>query len=168
MSSTRTILVGRFPVSLVGLDEIFEELYQEGKSPSDDLKGFLLSRVKVQNYIPPKAEDEYAQALLREYKKFCRAKEGKEEAVRVVPRTWQGVPREQIPWFPTVYDDLCDGCRKCVEFCPYDVFAWDEETDRPQVANPLNCIVGCTACTRICAPGAITFPPSTMLASLGA
>ncbi len=166
MSSTRMILVGRFPVNLIGLDEIFEELYQEGKTPSDDLKSLLLAKVKAQNYVPPKAEGEYAEALLREYKRFCQAKEGKEGAVRAAPRTWRGIPREQIPWFPTIYEDLCDGCRKCVEFCPYDVFEWDEDKNVPLVVNPLNCVVGCTSCADICPLDAIGFPPRSMLETL--
>jgi len=163
---SRMILVGRFPVNFVGLDELFEEFYREGKAPSDDLKEVLLARVRAQNYIPSKAEDEYAQALLREYRRFCQAKEGGEKAVKVMPRTWQGIPREQIPWFPTVYEDLCDGCRKCIEFCPYGVFEWDEEKNVPLVANPLNCIVGCTSCADLCPLDAINFPSHSLLEML--
>lgn len=164
--SSRMILVGRFPVNLMRLDEIFEELYWKRKTPSDDLKGVLLAKIKAQNYVPPKAEEEYAEAILREYRKFCRAKKGGTGAAKAAPRTWQGIPREQVPWFPTIYEDLCDGCRKCIEFCPYDVFEWDEERDMPLVVNPLNCVVGCSSCADTCPLDAIGFPPHSMLETL--
>jgi len=163
----KMVSIGGFVVSLVGLDEVFEELYREGKAPSEDVKESLLSKVKARNYVPPKAEAQYAEALLREYRKFYQAKEGKRKATTTAPRTWRGVPREQVPWFPTVYEDLCDGCRKCIELCPYDVFEWDEEKNVPVVVQPWNCLVGCSNCADLCAPQAIKFPPRSILETLG-
>ena len=68
------------------------------------------------------------------------------------------IPREQIPWYPSVDPKRCTGDQACVAFCKHEVFTWDPATERPVVANPYNCVVGCDNCTRICPPGAISFP----------
>jgi len=78
--------------------------------------------------------------------------------------TWKGFPREEIPWYPTVDEEKCAGCKKCFEFCPHDVYAWDEEKDKSKVAEPFECVVGCSNCAGLCEEGAITFPPLTILA----
>jgi NAD-dependent dihydropyrimidine dehydrogenase PreA subunit len=68
------------------------------------------------------------------------------------------VPREKIPWFPTINYDACIGDRECIEFCKNDVFDWDEALGHPLVARPNNCVVGCSACAQICPVEAISFP----------
>ncbi len=68
------------------------------------------------------------------------------------------IPREKIPWFPTIDYDLCAGDQECFNFCKNDVFEWDEENKRPIVKNPYNCVVGCQACINICPVEAISFP----------
>jgi NAD-dependent dihydropyrimidine dehydrogenase PreA subunit len=68
------------------------------------------------------------------------------------------IPREQIPWYPTVDLTRCTGDQACVTFCKREVFTWDPTTERPVVAKPYNCVVGCSGCTSICTPGAIGFP----------
>ncbi len=74
------------------------------------------------------------------------------------------VPREEIAWFPSIDADLCNSCLSCYDFCPKDVFASAKAEEglrrRPkmEVANPYGCIVLCTACEKICAAGAISFP----------
>ena len=63
------------------------------------------------------------------------------------------------PWFPTINLEKCDGCEgahKCVGFCPYNVLEVKEE--KPFVANPLNCIYGCSSCVSLCRNGEIIFP----------
>lgn len=69
------------------------------------------------------------------------------------------VPREKIPWFPTVNYDACIHDRECIEFCKNNVFDWNEVSGVPIVARPYNCVVGCDACAAICPSGAISFPP---------
>ena len=69
--------------------------------------------------------------------------------------TYKGIPREVIGWFPTVNLDKCSLCRTCTDNCPHDAYDWDE---KPIVARPYNCVVGCTGCANNCPEGAITFP----------
>ncbi len=68
------------------------------------------------------------------------------------------IPREKIPWFPTVDPEQCNGCRVCFEFCQQGVYTWDEEKSVAKVTHPFNCVVGCSHCTTLCPPQAITFP----------
>jgi NAD-dependent dihydropyrimidine dehydrogenase PreA subunit len=161
---TKMILVGKDLIGLVALDEVFEKLYQMGKKPGDLLKEELLSEVKKHNYIPPKTDKEYDKALLREYRIFYEKKEkGEKVEKKEVEETYQGEPRENIPWFPTVHEEKCNGCKECYDMCPTHVFIWDEETDKPKLAYPLRCVVGCSGCAEICKLKAISFPPRSII-----
>ena len=82
--------------------------------------------------------------------------------------SWKGVPREQIPWHPSLDGEKCIGCRKCFEFCSHGVYTWDAVADRPVVAEPFQCVVGCSNCMHQCEEGAISFPPLTILKGIGA
>ena len=66
--------------------------------------------------------------------------------------------RDQISWFPTVNYEACLGDRICYDFCEHGVFSWDEEHQRPMVAAPCNCVIGCDSCSQLCPSEAITFP----------
>ena len=68
------------------------------------------------------------------------------------------IPREKIPWYPTIDEEKCIGCEECFKFCGNGVFVWDEENNRPKVVKPFNCVVGCSACKNLCAQEAISFP----------
>ena len=68
------------------------------------------------------------------------------------------IPREQIPWYPRVALTKCTGDQACVKFCPHSVYHWDPDTKQPMVADPYSCVMGCSKCTSICEPGAISFP----------
>lgn len=72
-------------------------------------------------------------------------------------------PREEIPWYPKVLKEDCTGCGVCHDFCPHGTYEWDDDADRPMVANPYNCIVGCSNCRTQCPAEAIEFPPLSML-----
>ena len=76
---------------------------------------------------------------------------------------WQGIPREQIPWYPTVDIEKCIGCKECYNFCGHKVYEWDNENNKTMVINPFNCVVGCSSCSGLCKENAITFPPLTIL-----
>ena len=69
---------------------------------------------------------------------------------------YMGIPRKEIPWYPTIKEDLCTRCNACMDFCSNDVFAQGEITTI--VANPYNCVVGCRACSKECSAEAISFP----------
>lgn len=69
------------------------------------------------------------------------------------------VPRERIPWYPSIDADRCIHDRECIEFCKNNVFEWDDALAVPVVARPYSCVVGCDACAKICPSEAISFPP---------
>ena len=63
------IRIGKFNVGIVGLNAALEEAVEASLTSDDKVAEYLLERIKSTNYIPPKAESEYAKAFLREYKK---------------------------------------------------------------------------------------------------
>ena len=69
---------------------------------------------------------------------------------------YMDIPREEIPWFPTIDEGLCTNCGICLEFCANGVYALDHGHTR--VLMPCNCVVGCSGCETQCALGAIRFP----------
>jgi len=166
--SYRQIRVGRFMVGVRGLDEIFAALYEERCAPDPSLQAELLRRIRAHNYVPSSAEEEYGAAFLGEYRRFCEGKAGGRKGGAPAQAVWQGIPRHQVPWFPTVAEDLCDGCGRCLEFCSYGVFALADSGEVVEVVEPLNCLVGCDACAQVCPQGAIIFPPQDMLRQLRA
>lgn len=62
--------MGGRPVGLVGLEEIFLQAKGKKEPSRVEIEKFLLEEAKKKNFIPPEAEEEYAKALLREYKRF--------------------------------------------------------------------------------------------------
>ncbi len=64
------IRVGEFAVGIVGLKAALAEAIQRNFSSDQALVEYLLKQLKAKNYIPPRSEAEYAQAFLREYKKY--------------------------------------------------------------------------------------------------
>jgi len=69
---------------------------------------------------------------------------------------YTNIPREEIPWFPTIDEVLCTNCGICLEFCANGVYALNDM--QTQVVAPFNCVVGCSGCETLCTPGAIRFP----------
>jgi len=66
------------------------------------------------------------------------------------------IPRQEIPWFPTIDEGLCTNCGVCVGFCANGVYTFDNV--QTLVTAPYNCVVGCFGCESLCSPGAIRFP----------
>lgn len=165
--STKMVLIGEKIVGLVGLDEIFEKLYKAKQKPGNQAQRKLFFLAQKENYIPPKQEKVYAEALLREYSLYYQKRTtGSRIDAKASYGTYQGIPRENIPWYPTVYEEKCDGCKRCFDMCPQKVYYWDDKTNKPKVINPFACVVGCSGCAEVCKLKAISFPPLSILDNL--
>ena len=160
----RQIIVSGRPASIHGLDDIFDELYEQGRRPGDvSLGPELVEQARHRhNYVPRRAEDDFAQAMAREYGRYVEQRMIGRKPQPVDYGMWRGRPREHIPWFPTVALDLCNGCGACLEFCSFGVFEATED-GRVEVVEPFRCQVGCSSCANVCPPRAITFPPRDIL-----
>jgi CDP-4-dehydro-6-deoxyglucose reductase len=78
-------------------------------------------------------------------------------------KAWHGTPRDTIDWHPTVDLDACIGCGNCVTSCGRLVYRFDFDAAKAVVAEPLQCMVGCTTCAATCPAHAINFPdPDTL------
>jgi len=64
------IFVRGHSVGMVGLLEIFLQAKEKMNLSEAEVEKFLLEEAKKKNFIPAKAEGEYARSLLREFKKF--------------------------------------------------------------------------------------------------
>jgi NAD-dependent dihydropyrimidine dehydrogenase PreA subunit len=71
--------------------------------------------------------------------------------------TW-GLPRDLIPWGPTIDPTRCQGSGECAKFCPNRVYDFDTEKGRARVARFYQCVVLCNNCVTVCPNGAISFP----------
>ena len=70
--------------------------------------------------------------------------------------TWHGIPREEVPWYPSVDRDTCIGCTLCYVTCGRGVY--EMEDNKAVVANRYSCMVGCSTCGVVCPVEAIRFP----------
>jgi NAD-dependent dihydropyrimidine dehydrogenase PreA subunit len=75
-------------------------------------------------------------------------------------RTFHGVPRSKIPWYPTIDYGKCLSCGECLKYCKHDVYEFEEKQGKriPFVKNADNCIVYCNGCDAIYPSGAISIP----------
>jgi NAD-dependent dihydropyrimidine dehydrogenase PreA subunit len=78
----------------------------------------------------------------------------------MIEDTYEGVPRNKIPWAPKIDYEKCITCGKCVDYCHVKVFTLEEKEGKKStiVKNPNNCIVFCRGCEDICPVDAITHP----------
>jgi NAD-dependent dihydropyrimidine dehydrogenase PreA subunit len=161
--SYRMIFIAGAPAGLLGLNELFKDLNDAGVHPHNlDAGDRLINGIRQHNYIPKPALENYRQALLAEYSRFHQEQSGSAGTAVRDYGTWEGHPREQIPWFPTVSAVLCNGCGKCLDVCPKEVFAKTED-GKVEVVEPFLCIVGCCFCKSACDPEAILMPQKEML-----
>ncbi len=63
------VYVGGIKIGLIGLSDFFEEVKSMNHTDEAEIKNHLLEKVKSQNYVLPSKEEDYASAVLREYKK---------------------------------------------------------------------------------------------------
>jgi NAD-dependent dihydropyrimidine dehydrogenase PreA subunit len=73
---------------------------------------------------------------------------------------FEGIPRNKIPWTPTIDYKKCVSCGKCVDFCHTQAFGFEEkEGEKKTVVKNVNaCVVFCRGCEAICPAGAISHP----------
>ena len=64
------IRVGAFTVGIVGLSAALEEVSLQDLCTDDEVTEYLFEYLKSKNYIPPRAQEDYRLAFLREYKKY--------------------------------------------------------------------------------------------------
>lgn len=79
--------------------------------------------------------------------------------------TWNGIPRNEVPWFPTIDHEKCIQCGQCVAFCSHGTYETNE-SGQPVVKNPYHCVVACSGCKPQCPAEAISFPPLSVLGDL--
>jgi NAD-dependent dihydropyrimidine dehydrogenase PreA subunit len=77
------------------------------------------------------------------------------------PQMWHGIPRQDIPWFPTVDADACIGCTLCYVSCGRGVYEMQDNKAVP--VNAMSCMVGCSTCGTVCPVEAITFPTRDLI-----
>ena len=68
------VLIAGETVGLQALPLIFQHFREMGRAPEGAGED-LLQTVKIYNYVPPEAEANYREAILREYSDFCAHKE---------------------------------------------------------------------------------------------
>jgi Pyruvate/2-oxoacid:ferredoxin oxidoreductase delta subunit len=164
-TSYRQIMVDGMPTGLLGLDEVLAELRAAGRTPQDEGLGQeMVGRLRKDNYIPYGARASFAAALTREYAAYLAQAEGDGRSRQQGYGLWRGHPREHIPWYPMVNEDLCNGCGKCLTLCRTGALAAGDG-GIVHVVDLFACVVGCSSCANICRPGAITFPSRSVLDS---
>jgi NAD-dependent dihydropyrimidine dehydrogenase PreA subunit len=74
--------------------------------------------------------------------------------------TYDGIPRNKIPWAPKIDYAKCITCGKCVDFCHKRTFGFEGKEDKKKtvVKDKNACVVFCRGCEDICPAGAITHP----------
>jgi NAD-dependent dihydropyrimidine dehydrogenase PreA subunit len=154
-SPPRALEVDGDVVGIVGIEEIMEVALGRLNDSEETIRGVLLSELKARNYVPGSEEDAYLDALWDEYEKLSVRRREDLEC------TYQGVPREEIRWYPVIDSSRCEGCSSCVDFCSQNVFSFYEGTSH--VMRPMNCIVGKSSCRDFCPDKAISFPTKASL-----
>ena len=78
-------------------------------------------------------------------------------------KDYLGIPRKLIPWFPSIDENKCNGCKICMNYDKHQVFAYDESKKKVYVANPYSCEVYCQGCQFQCPKDAISFPDKNQI-----
>ena len=69
VNETATLSVGGKDIGISCLDDVMNEVLSLNLGDEAEIKQELLDRIKERDYVPPKAEGEYSEALLNEYRK---------------------------------------------------------------------------------------------------
>lgn len=78
-------------IGIIGLDEVLKSAKDAQIVEEQSLKNYLLQKVKEQNYVPSSREQDYKDALFREYRRFC-GEEIEEESGLVIKILGPGCP----------------------------------------------------------------------------
>jgi hypothetical protein len=62
-------------VGLMGIEPLFEQLYQAGRQEDDALEAELVEQARVYNYVARGAEQDYGWGLRQAYRTYARSKE---------------------------------------------------------------------------------------------
>jgi NAD-dependent dihydropyrimidine dehydrogenase PreA subunit len=73
-------------------------------------------------------------------------------------KAYLGIPRTEIPWYPTIDRESCTDCELCVTACKHGTYAFAGDPEHVVVANPYHCEVFCESCKFQCPVNAISFP----------
>jgi len=65
---TRRLIIDGVQIGITNLDSIIGEVVSLGLKDDEEIKNELLVRVEAHNFVPQAAREDYAQALLREYR----------------------------------------------------------------------------------------------------
>lgn len=75
--------------------------------------------------------------------------------------SWHGIPRKEIPWFPTVDVDACINCGLCIMTCRRGVYVTLGR--KVEAIEPYACMVECHTCANVCPTEAIRFPDTEVV-----
>lgn len=74
-------------------------------------------------------------------------------------KSFEGIPRNKIPWDPNIDYEKCIACGKCVDFCHMKAFKVEKKDGKKRtVVKPNRCVVFCRGCEDICPANAIKHP----------
>lgn len=76
LRSVRQVMINGVMTGFVGLDESIAAVREENLTSESAIRASLMNRIRATNYIPPRAGDLYATALVEEYHKTVRKDEG--------------------------------------------------------------------------------------------
>jgi NAD-dependent dihydropyrimidine dehydrogenase PreA subunit len=51
----------------------------------------------------------------------------------VSEENWHGIPRNKILWYPSIDYDKCINCGKCVEYCKFGTYEFQEEDRKKEL-----------------------------------
>jgi hypothetical protein len=63
-------------LSVMGLTEILEAVYAEGRLASPETADDILERLAATNYVPWSAREEYRDLLMEEYRRYVESRRG--------------------------------------------------------------------------------------------
>ena len=82
-----------------------------------------------------------------------------------IAKDYLGIPRQLIPWFPSIDATICTNCGVCVHTCKHAVYGFHDGNE-VFVESPYSCEVFCETCRFACPVDAISFPNRKAISQL--